>query len=79
MLSWMAYWIWWMAWRVAITLACVFTIQQVIHRQNLVWVETQPFLVGTALFVLLIRIWSQPRPTKDNKQCSTSDSFFSDT
>lgn len=71
-------WVWWFAWRIAVTLAATLSIQHIIHEEDAVWIETKPLLVGAVLLVVVIRIWS----TKDCKcsqhQPSTGSSSFSE-
>lgn len=78
MLGYIAAWIWWVTWRVVVTLAATLTIQHVIHEEDGVWIETKPLLVGAALLVLCIRIWSMAGHRKESKcQSSTGSSGFS--
>lgn len=67
MIAWMMYWIWWALWRSAITIACVLTIQHIIHEQDRVWIDTQSMMIGAACLVLVIRIWSMSGDSKENK------------
>ena len=64
MFKWMTYWIWWFSWRTVITLACVFTIRNVIHMEQGILVRTGPLLIGTILVIVLIRMWSSTKETK---------------
>ena len=78
MFLYMASWVWWFVWRIAITVAATLSIQHIIHEEDAVWIETKPLLVGAALLVVVIRIWS----TKDCKCAhhphSTGSSAFSE-
>lgn len=56
MIGWMAYWIWWIVWRSAITLACMFTIQNVIHQEGY-YIESRTLFVATVCAILGIRVW----------------------
>jgi hypothetical protein len=58
MIAWMMYWVWWVGWRSAVTVAAVLSIQHVIHEEQAIWIETKPLFIGAALTVLCIRIWS---------------------
>jgi ABC-type uncharacterized transport system permease subunit len=74
MLLYIAAWVWWFAWRIAVTLAATLTIQHIIHEEDMVWIETKPLLVGAVLLVVVIRIWSTPGHAKDCKCNSTTGS-----
>jgi len=56
MLGWMAYWVWWFTWRSAVTFACMYTIQNVIHQEGY-YVETKTLMVATICAILGIRVW----------------------
>lgn len=56
MLAWMAYWIWWITWRSAVTLACMYTVQNVIHQEGY-YIENKTLLVATICAILGIRVW----------------------
>lgn len=68
MFSWMIGWVWWLAWRSAVTLACALTIQHIVHEQDRVWIDTKSIMIGCILTVLLIRIWSMPKEPKGLNQ-----------
>jgi len=56
MLEWMTSWIWWLGWRSAITFACMFTIQNVIHQEGyrIAW---STMMVASVCAIIGIRIW----------------------
>lgn len=56
MLMWMMGWAWWLTWRLAVSLACLLTIQNVIHLEGY-RVEFSTLLVTGVCAILGIRIW----------------------
>jgi len=58
MFRWMLYWVWWFSWRCAVTLVSILTLQNIIHQEQDIWIETKPLMVGALLMVIVIRMWS---------------------
>ncbi len=58
MLGYFLYWARWISWRVVVTLCCIFTIQNIIHRESNVWIHTEPLLIAAICLIIAIRIWS---------------------
>ncbi len=56
MIAWMISWIWWATWRLAVSLACLLTIQNVIHQEGY-RVEFSTLLITGACAIVGIRIW----------------------
>lgn len=56
MIQWMAYWVWWFGWRSAVTFACMFTIQNVIHQEGY-FIEWKTLAVATLCSIVGLRIW----------------------
>lgn len=56
MIGWMAYWVWWIVWRLAVSLVCLYTIQNVIHQEGY-YVEYPTLLVSGFCAVVGVRIW----------------------
>ena len=68
MFQWMMYWIWWLGWRVVVTLAGMFTIQNIVYKEEGLWLDTKPLLIQTILMVLMIVVWStRSHPFKESK------------
>lgn len=65
MFTWMMGWVWWLTWRLAVSLACLLTIQNVIHLEGY-RVEFSTLLVTGACAILGVRIWMPF--TKETKQ-----------
>ena len=79
MIAWALSWVWWFAWRIAVTVAATLSLQHIIHEEDAVWIETKPLLVGAILLVIIIRIWSTPGHAKECKcHSTTGSSGFSD-
>lgn len=58
MFRWMAYWCWWFGWRAGVTIACIFTIQNVIYQEQEIWINIRPLFIGAMLMILMIQMWS---------------------
>lgn len=69
MIRWMIVWVWWATWRLAVSLACLLTIQNVIHLEGY-RVELSTLLVTGACAILGIRIWM---PFSKEKSLSDED------
>jgi hypothetical protein len=55
----------WFAIRCAITYACMYTVQNIIHQEQNIWIETQPMVIATACLVVVIKLWSYLPDKKD--------------
>jgi predicted MFS family arabinose efflux permease len=70
MIRWMTAWVWWATWRLAVSLACLLTIQNVIHQEGY-RVEFSTLLVTGACAILGIRIWmpssKEKSPQNENR------------
>jgi len=64
MIGWMAYWVWWFTWRAAISLACLYTIQNVIHQEGY-YIEWKTLVVSGICVILGVRFW-MPSPKKES-------------
>lgn len=69
MFRWMMGWVWYATWRLAVSLACLLTIQNVIHQEGY-RVEFSTLLVTGACAILGIRIWM---PFTKEKSLSDED------
>lgn len=69
MLEWMIGRVWWATWRLAVSLVCLLTIQNVIHQEGY-RVEFSTLLVTGACAILGIRIWM---PFAKEKSLSDED------
>ncbi len=69
MFRWMMGWVWYATWRLAVSLACLLTIQNVIHQEGY-RVEFSTLLVTGACAILGIRIWM---PFTNEKSLSDED------
>jgi hypothetical protein len=56
MLRWTIDWIIWISWRIIVTLLCVASIQNVIHREGYL-IDFNVLLVGAILLIVGVRIW----------------------
>jgi len=56
MLGWVIGWIWWFSWRIAVSIGCLLTIQNVIQQEGY-HVEFQTLMITGACAILGIRIW----------------------
>lgn len=65
MLGWMMGWVWWFTWRLAVSAACLFTIQNVIHQEGY-YIENRVLLVAGICVVVGVRIWMPFKQGKDN-------------
>lgn len=70
MLAWIAYWTWWFAWRIVITLACLYTIQHVISAQEY-RVEMNDLIIIAICAILALRFW-MPSCNKEKDDASNS-------
>ena len=65
MFGWMMSWVWWFTWRLAVSLACLFTIHNVVHQEGY-YIEYRTLLVAGVCAVLGIRVWMpSAKETKD--------------
>jgi hypothetical protein len=66
MIGWMTGWVWWFTWRTAVSLACMWTIQNVIHQEGY-YIDFHVLLVAGVCAVVGIRVWMpSARETKDH-------------
>lgn len=66
MLGWMIGWVWWFAWRLAVSGVCLWTIQNVIHQEGY-YIEFRTLLVTGVCAVVGIRFWMpSSKSTKDH-------------
>ena len=56
MFSWLAYWAWWVSWRVVVTLVCMITIQHAATEEGY-RLEWSTLLITTVCAIIVIRIW----------------------
>lgn len=56
MIGWMMGWVWWFAWRLAVTGVCLWTIQNVIHREGY-FIDSSTLVVAGLCAILGIRVW----------------------
>jgi hypothetical protein len=56
MIQWMAYWLWWLGWRSALTGACMYTLQNVIHQEGY-RIDWQTMFIGTLCAIVGLRFW----------------------
>jgi hypothetical protein len=56
MLAWMMRWVIWIAIRVAVTLACILTIQNVIHAEGY-RVEFFTLVISAVCVIVAVRMW----------------------
>lgn len=66
MLAWMAHWILWFMIRAAVTLVCVYTVQNLIHQEGY-RVEFGTLLLASICAIIAIRMW-MPSSCKEDKQ-----------
>lgn len=64
MIAWMASWVWWFAWRLAVTLACLWTVQNVIHQEGY-YIEYRVLVVAALCVIVGVRVWMPSN--KENK------------
>jgi hypothetical protein len=65
MIGWMASWVWWISWRLAASLACLWTIQNVIHQEGY-FIEYRTLLVAGICIIVGVRIW-MPATTQTSR------------
>jgi hypothetical protein len=58
MIRWIAKWLFWFLFRWGITLGCALTLQNVLHQEEGYYIEPQVLLLGTFLFVAIIKLWT---------------------
>jgi uncharacterized membrane protein len=56
MIAWMARWVVWFAIRVVVTLACIYSIQNIIHQEGY-RVEFTTLLLASICAIIAIRMW----------------------
>jgi hypothetical protein len=56
MFGWMMSRVWWFTWRLAVSLACLGTIHNVVHREGY-YIEYTTLLVAGLCAVVGIRVW----------------------
>jgi len=56
MIQWAIHRVWWFLVRVAVTLACIWTIQNLIHTEGY-YIPFHILLVGAICLILGVRIW----------------------
>jgi hypothetical protein len=56
MIAWMAHWIVWFTVRAAITLVCIWTVQNLIHQEGY-RVEFSTLLLASICAIVAIRMW----------------------
>lgn len=70
MLQWMLYWVWWIGWRIVVSLACMYTLQHLMHEEGYYVSMTNMLSMG-AVMVVAIRIWSA-QPNREEKHDARS-------
>jgi hypothetical protein len=66
MFQWAAFWIWWFGWRCAVTLTCMYTIQNVVHQEGY-FISWETLFASTLCAIVGIRIW-MPSCKKENEK-----------
>lgn len=56
MLGWAMGWVLWFTWRLAVTVACLLTIQNVAHQEGH-YIETRTLFIAGFCAILGIRVW----------------------
>lgn len=65
MIAWMASWVWWFAWRLVVTLACLWTVQNVIHQEGY-YIEMKILMVAALCMIVGVRVWMPSIKEKNN-------------
>lgn len=64
MFAWMMRWVIWFAIRIAVTLACIVTLQNVIHAEGY-RVEFYTLVIAAVCVIVAVRMWVSSYPKKD--------------
>ena len=62
MIEWLVSRIWWFGWRIAVTLTCIWTVQNIIHREEGYYIPFHTLTVGAICLIIGVRVWM---PGKD--------------
>ena len=68
MVKWAAKWLGWFLLKWGITLACALTLQNVLHQEEGYLIATPVLLLGTFLFVAIIKLWTFDTSTLGEKK-----------
>jgi NhaP-type Na+/H+ or K+/H+ antiporter len=61
------YWVWWLGWRIVVSLACAFSIQNLAQKNQGIYIHTEPLLITMACLIILIQMWSASGHYEDKK------------
>lgn len=68
MFVWFLHRCWWLLWRVAITVVCILTIQNVIRQESGFYIEFHILLVSAVCLIVGVRVWMPAPPEKKGKK-----------
>jgi hypothetical protein len=74
MIAWASRWLIWIAIRLAVTGACIFTIQSVLASEGF-RTETRSLLIIAGCMIIAIRVWSSNPDTKEKETLLSDDDF----
>lgn len=73
MFAWISKWVWWFLNRSAITLACIYVLQMLLHSQGY-FVKFNILLTGAVCLILGVAVWLRPpSPEKSEQEITWSD------
>ncbi len=67
MLAWMMRWVIWITIRVAVTLVCILTLQNVIHAEGY-RVEFYTLVIAAVCVIVAVRMWMPSYPKQESEE-----------